>query len=234
MIAARDSSNQPRLHQAWSALQKEAGTRSTVVRLARQSDSMVRTGGECVTNDVPVIVITGNMGAGKTTILAEASDLLTRTGIVHAAIDLDTLGMGHFPDEGWCDLPYQNLSCAWHNYAAAGASRLMIAEALESDRELARIQQAVTGARIVVCRVSARLETLRRRVAQREVGILRDALVARVDELQVLIDRAQLEQFTLATDEGRSVTDTARELLSRAQWLPYQASSLGFLRTDTN
>ena len=45
----------------------------------------------CVAEHVPVIVITGNMGAGKTTILAEASDLLTAGGIVHAAIDLDTL-----------------------------------------------------------------------------------------------------------------------------------------------
>jgi hypothetical protein len=37
--------------------------------------------------------------------------------------------------------------------------------------------------------------------------------------LQLLIDRAQLEQFTLTTDEGRSVTDTARELLARARRL---------------
>jgi adenylylsulfate kinase-like enzyme len=79
-----------------------------------------------VTNDVPVLVITGNMGAGKTTILAEASDLLTGAGIVHAAIDLDTLGMGHLPEEGWSDLPYRNLACVWRNYAAAGASRLMV------------------------------------------------------------------------------------------------------------
>jgi hypothetical protein len=173
-----------------------------------------------VTNDVPVIVITGNMGAGKTTILAEASDLLTGAGIVHAAIDLDSLGMGHLPEEGWSDLPYRNLACVWRNYAAAGASRLMVAEALESDRDIDRIQQAVPGGQIVVCRLSATIETVRRRVAQREAGVLRDAFVARVDELQLLIDRAQLEQFTLATDEGRSVTDTARELLARARWLP--------------
>jgi hypothetical protein len=170
-----------------------------------------------VTSDVSVIVITGNMGAGKTTILAEASDLLTGAGIVHAAIDLDTLG--DMPDESWSDLPYRNLSCVWENCAAAGASRVMIAEALESDRELDRIQQAVPGAQIVVARLSATRETLRRRVARRELPVLRGAFVARVDELQLLIDRAQLE-FTLASDDGRSVTDIARDLLSRAQWLP--------------
>ncbi len=168
---------------------------------------------------VPVIVITGNMGSGKTTILDEASDLLTVGGIVHAAIDLDAFGMGHVPETAW-DLPYRNLSCVWQNYAAAGASRLLIAEALESSSELGRIRDAVPGAQIVVCRLTATLETLRRRVAQREIGALRDTFVARVDELQLLIDGARLEEFTLTTDDGSSVTDIARELLSRARWLP--------------
>ena len=169
---------------------------------------------------VPVIVITGNMGSGKTTILAEASDLLTAGGIVHAAIDLDTLGIGHLPETAWPDLPYRNLSCVWQNYSAAGASRLLIAEAVESSSELGRIQDAVPGAQIVVCRLTATLETLRRRVARREIGALRDTFVARVDKLQLLIDGAQLEDFTLTTDDGSSVTNIARELLSRGRWLP--------------
>ena len=49
---------------------------------------------------------------------------------------------------------------------------------------------------------------------------LRDTFVARVDELQLLIDGAQLEEFTLTTDDGSSITNIARELLSRARWLP--------------
>ena len=168
---------------------------------------------------IPVIVITGNMGSGKTTILAEASDLLTADGVVHAAVDLDTFGMGHLTETAWPDLAYRNLSCVWQNYAAAGATRLLIADAVEDRRELTRIQEAVPGADIVVCRLTAALDTLRRRVSQREAGVLRDALVARVDELQVLIDRAELEEFTIVTDDGRSVTDLAREMLVRARWL---------------
>jgi predicted kinase len=168
---------------------------------------------------VPVIVITGNMGSGKTTILAEASDLLTADGIVHAAVDLDTFGMGHLPDATWPALAYRNLSCVWQNYAAAGATRLLIAEAVEDRRELTRIREAVPGADIVVCRLTAALETLRRRVSQREVGVLRNVLVARVDELQVLIDRAEVEEFTIVTDDERPVTDVAREMLVRAHWL---------------
>jgi len=173
-----------------------------------------------VTGDVPVIVITGNMGAGKTTILAEASDLLTGAGILHAAIDLDMLALGHMREDARSDLPYRNLSCVWQNYAAAGASRLLVADALESSRELRRIQAAIPSAAITVCRLDAKLETLRQRVAQREIGALRDTFVARVDQLQVLIKRAGLEAFTLMTDDGQSITDIALDMLRRAHWLP--------------
>jgi predicted ATPase len=41
-----------------------------------------------------LLLITGTMGAGKTTLMAETSDVLIERGIVHAAIDPDTLGIG--------------------------------------------------------------------------------------------------------------------------------------------
>ena len=37
----------------------------------------------------PLLIISGSRGAGKTTVLSEASDLLSLAGIAHAAIDLD-------------------------------------------------------------------------------------------------------------------------------------------------
>ena len=48
--------------------------------------------------------------------------------------------------------------------------------------------------------------------------MLREQLVARVAELDTLLDRAQLEDFSLVNDDG-SVTDVARELLVRAGWI---------------
>lgn len=44
---------------------------------------------------VQVLVITGSMGSGKTSVMAEASDLLSAAGIDHAAIDFDGLGIGY-------------------------------------------------------------------------------------------------------------------------------------------
>jgi len=165
-----------------------------------------------------VIVISGSMGSGKSTVLAEASDLLAARDVVHAAIDLDALGIAHAPEEAPRDLTYRNLASIWENYAAVGVRRLLLAAAVESRAELDRIQHAIPDSAVVVCRLKARLETMRQRVSMREPGMLREQFVARVAELDTLLDRAQLEHFSLANDDG-SVTAVARELLTRAGWI---------------
>jgi len=97
----------------------------------------------------------------------------------------------------WTDLPYRNLASVWQNYAVAGARRLLIAEAVENVGELDRIRDAVPGAQIIVCRLTASLETMRQRVSLREPGMLREACVARVAELEAVIDVAALGDFSL-------------------------------------
>lgn len=165
-----------------------------------------------------VIVITGSMGAGKTTVMAEASDLLAAAGVNHAAIDLDGLGIGHIPEGAWPDLAYRNLASVWENFERAGATNLLIAEAVETADELERIQAAIPDAEIVVCRLKASPETMQRRVRAREPGMLQDVFVARVLELESILDQADVEDFALSNDQS-SITDVARELLVRAGWL---------------
>ena len=169
--------------------------------------------------EVPVLVITGTMGSGKTTMLGEASDLLTARGMAHAAVDVDTLGMGHLAETAWADLSYRNLASVWRNYAASGATRLLIAEAIEHVSELHRFREAIPGAQIIVCRLTASLATMQARVSQREPGMCRDAFVRRVADLEALIDAASVEHFSLATDDGRTITEVAQEMLSLANWI---------------
>jgi N-acetyltransferase len=42
---------------------------------------------------VPVLIISGSMGAGKSTVLGEIHDLLVEREIPHAAIDFDALSL---------------------------------------------------------------------------------------------------------------------------------------------
>lgn len=167
---------------------------------------------------VEVLVISGSMGSGKTTILAEASDLLTGADIPHAAIDLDGLSLGHWLVPGCDDLAYRNLAAIWRNYAAAGIPRLLIGEAIDGPDKLERIRNAIPGGVLVVCRLRGRIETMRERVREREPGMLQRELVDRVAELEAALDASALDDFSVVND-GRSVTVVAREMLERAGWI---------------
>jgi hypothetical protein len=168
--------------------------------------------------EVHVLVISGSMGSGKTTVMAEASDLLTAANILHAAIDLDSLGLGHLPPAISHDLAIRNLAAVWSNFAAAGLSRLLLSEALDTAAKREAVRAAIPGARIVVCRLQASLETMQRRIRAREPGLLQEQLVARAAELEASLDAGRVEDFIVQND-GRSVTAVARELLVRAGWL---------------
>lgn len=167
-----------------------------------------------------LLIITGSMGSGKTTVLFEASDILESRNIAHAAIDLDALGTAHLPAgvQGNKELMYRNLRCVWENYAQVGLKRLLLARAIENREELECCREAVKAENVVVCRLTASLQTMEGRVRSREVGVLQNTFVARVAELNAISDRARLEDFAV-NNEDRTVTDTALEMLTRSGWL---------------
>jgi cytidylate kinase len=166
-----------------------------------------------------LLIITGSMGSGKTAVMAEASDILALRGIPHAAIDLDMLGMAHVPAAAENDdVMYRNLQAVWHNYAALGVDRLLLARAIEDQAALERCLSAVAAKDVKVCRLNASVETMRRRVGSRESGVGRDKYMERVKSLNKILDHARLENFVIA-NEGRPLPEVANEVLERARWL---------------
>jgi len=164
-----------------------------------------------------VLVISGSMGAGKTTMLGEASDVLTARGIVHAAIDADGLSNGNLPDAD--ALQDQNLRAIVANYVAADVSHFLLAEALDSPAKRAARGEAFGDAHLVVCRLIAPVEEMQRRVRLREPGLLQETFVARVAELDSRLAAARVEDFSMANEGSRSVTEIAAEMLTRAGWI---------------
>lgn len=166
-----------------------------------------------------LLIITGTMGAGKTSVLGEASDVLARRLIVHAAIDVDALGLAYLSTTGRNDeVMYNNLRSVCRNYAGRGVTRFLLAQALESYSELEACRDIVPAVDTRVCRLTARVETMEGRVKMRESGILQQEYVGRVAELNAILDQAQLEDFCVTT-ESRSVTDVALEMLTRSGWI---------------
>jgi hypothetical protein len=159
------------------------------------------------------------MGAGKTTVLAEASDILARRQIPHAAIDLDALGLAHLPSAaGRDEVMYLNLQSLYKNYISHGVRRFLLARAMENHTELEFCRGPISATNTVVCRLTANLETMQHRVKMRESGVSQQEYVARVATLNAILDRARLEDFTV-TSENRSVTEIAHEMLVKAGWI---------------
>lgn len=170
---------------------------------------------------VPVLLITGPVGVGKTTIALEAASLLEEAALPHAVVDLDGLG--------WCypapaddrfnnRIALRNLALVWATYAAAGIPRLLIARVVEARSELEWFAEAVPGAAITVVRLRAADATLHARVARRETGLGRAWSLDRAIELSRMMESTPVEDHIVETD-GRDVTAIAREALRRARWL---------------
>jgi hypothetical protein len=166
-----------------------------------------------------LLIITGTMGAGKTAVLGEASDILAQRQIVHAAIDLDAFGLAHLPSAARSDgVMYDNLRSICRNYAALGVQRFLVARAIEDSTQLKLCRDIIPAVNTVVCRLTASIEAMNRRVQMRDLGISQREYVARVAKLNVILDRARLEDFAV-TNENRSLTDVALEMLVMAGWI---------------
>lgn len=166
-----------------------------------------------------MLIITGAMGAGKTSVLGEASDILTQQHIAHAAIDVDALGLACLPGATNDEVMYRNLRSLCKNYGALGVTRFLLARALENRAALDLCRASVSAANTVVCRLTATIETMEQRLKMRESGVSQREYVSRVVELNGILDRARLEGFSVV-NENRSVTDVAHEMLVRAGWVP--------------
>lgn len=169
---------------------------------------------------VPVLIITGPVGAGKTTVALMVAELLEQAGIAHACVDLDALRW-HYPslpeDPFSARLATRNLAAIWRNFQEYGATRLVVADVIETRDGLERYKSALPGADIFVARLRASLETLAQRVRQRETGAGLAWHLTRAPVLAEIMDRNRVENLLIETD-GKSVQQIAEEILTA--WLP--------------
>jgi hypothetical protein len=174
-----------------------------------------------MTSPVPVLMVTGPVGVGKTAVTGEASRLLGEAGMPHAMADLAVIGVCWPPPthDPWNEvLIHRNLACMWANYQRAGASRLLLCRVLEARSLLARVAEAVPGADITVARLRARRELIRERILSREAG--RDPQWY-LDAAAYLFDRmehAGVEDHVVDNDD-RPVARVATDVLHVAGWL---------------
>ena len=166
-----------------------------------------------------MIVLTGTVGVGKSTIATVIHEILYERKLAHACVDIDWLRMS-WPERGsWnSDVAMANLASAWKNFRDGGADRLIIVDVVERRSHLERYRDAVPGADIKVCRLTAPASLREQRIAVREQGASRDWHLARSIELEAILDAADVADFVV--DNGnRPMQDVATEVLVRARWV---------------
>lgn len=168
---------------------------------------------------VPVLILSGTIGVGKSAVLNECTDILSARGEPYAAIELDALAIIDLKsrDERHA-LAFENLAPVWGNMTRRGARRLLIGAAVEKQEHLEQYAQAIPGADLTVCLLTASAETIERRLRSREIGSALLWHLERSRELDAILKAAETHDFSVSNDSDR-VEAVASEVLRRCDWI---------------
>jgi hypothetical protein len=153
---------------------------------------------------VPVLVLTGAVGVGKTIVGEEVSCQLQVDGVPHLYVDLDGLAKTYprsAADPLGLEIIRQNLTSVWHNSHDRGSTHAVLAGLFENAQQLEILPRAIPGAELTVVQVSAPDTQIAERLTKREVGLGRNWSLLESIELDTRIFDAQFADVMIVHDE---------------------------------
>ncbi len=169
-------------------------------------------------------MITGPVGAGKSTVAGTVTDMLGDDGFVNAWIDMDFLRQVHPRSAGdpyGKELGYRNLAAIWPNLRDAGIRCALIADVVEDrSQSLESYLRAMPGSAPIIVRLDVPMSLVFDRLERRERT--EDSLAwskARAPELQAIMERGNVEDILIDVGD-RAPHDIAREIIWRCKLVP--------------
>lgn len=170
------------------------------------------------------IVITGPVGAGKSTIAAVLSDLLEEHEIPHGMIDVDYVR--------WCypappedrfhsSLGRKNTAAVAANYREAGARVIVLADVVEHQEQRAEYEMAIPDAEVSIVRLRVPMELIaeRLRVRQQDSEASLEWHLRRAPELEAIMSERKIGDLVI--DVGRRAPqEVASEIAMRLGLIP--------------
>jgi len=153
---------------------------------------------------IPVIVITGTVGAGKSTVMRALSEALEARGIRHAVIDQDYLRWVYPAPEGdrfAAQLGLRNLSAIWPNLRELGLGCVLMADVAEHPSQFVQYETAMPGTTVTVVRLIVPMPLILARLEGRETGESLAWSQHRAPELHGIQERAGIGN--LVVDVGQ-------------------------------
>ncbi|MGH6804914.1 MAG: hypothetical protein ACREC3_16370, partial [Methyloceanibacter sp.] len=168
-----------------------------------------------------IVLLTGTLGSGKTTVAIEVARVAEGRGVPCAAIDLDWLCWVHprvpITDSQRDNLILQNLLSLWFNFHGVGVEYLVLARALLDDTLLAALERVFPQTRVTVLRIDASPQTIERRLTRRDTGEILEEHLRQSAAITIAVEKAALEDAIVLNDCER-VSDVAQQVLDVLAW----------------
>lgn len=168
-----------------------------------------------------VLLVAGRSGVGKTSVAAEASELLQAAGVAHCLIDGDNLDAAYPKapeDPHGTALTEANLRALWTNYAAIGHSRVIYVNTV-SVLEVAMVLRAVGGRTARGVLLTATEATAASRLTGREIGSALERHLQRSAVMAAHLESEAGAEVARVPTDGRRVADVATTVLRTCGWL---------------
>jgi len=180
----------------------------------------------CMIKDLPtrVLVISGSLGAGKSTAAGAISALLETRGVRHAVIEGDALAQGEPSPPGDFfnqELMFRSLAAIAPFYRERGWGNIIIPRVVEDDGDRKRYADAFAGpagpAEVSIVRLVAPEETRKERLRRREPeGPWLDWAFTRTVDLEEVLEAAGVEDAIV--DNDGNIRDAALDVLEAVGW----------------
>jgi adenylylsulfate kinase-like enzyme len=170
--------------------------------------------------DPPVLLLTGTVATGKTTIAAEIGEILAERARPVVLVDLDQLGAAFIPDatgDRILKLRTDNLAAIWPNLRSAGLRHVVISGAISTFGELQLIRAAIGRRVLTVVRLVTPSSLLEARLRGRDVGRLLHDHLAIMPAIERSLDQGALEDFRVVND-ARSPREVATTVIESIGW----------------
>jgi gluconate kinase len=168
---------------------------------------------------VPVLVLSGSVGSGKSTIGRCVARMLRDGDVPHALVDHEWLAYSWPvpPDDRWNErVAARNLACIWSNFRSTGAERLIFCRLLEARSLLRYVTGAIPGAAATVVQLRVPLGLIRQRLSSREPEP--EWYLDAASALTGRLDASDVADFVVDNGE-RAPDDVAAEILGLVGWL---------------
>jgi len=159
-----------------------------------------------------VLVLTGGLGAGKTSVAVEVGEILSSLGTPVSVVDLDQLcWTAPAPWSGVAvdEVLAGSLAAILPVHAAAGVQRLVLPRLVRTPAEVEQLRASIGPASLVVVELTASETEREARVRSRDTG---RTLADHLEEIADLVPEAGVADQVVATD-GRAVEDVAADVV---------------------